>query len=248
VKKLALAGLAGLLLVGGLAASAPLAYAADATPCSTALLAQADLDAQVKAADVADKAAADAKVADDAAADAAAAVDVARAAAVNAGLSSAQLTSAGLKALRDERAAIVAVPAADRTLAQVDRLIVLERQIPLAESFLAAEIKAATAKALADKSDADALRREADKTDADALRVKLAAAVKAATDACKGADGVFFANCDQVRAAGKAPLARTEPGYRTGLDSDSDGIACEVNEDVAAQVVVIPRAIDTGEA
>jgi hypothetical protein len=93
------------------------------------------------------------------------------------------------------------------------------------------------------------LRREADKTDGDALRVKLAAAVKAATDACKGADGdVFFANCDQVRAADKAPLARTEPGYRIGLDSDGDGTACEANENVAPQVVVIPRAIDTGQA
>jgi len=246
VKKLALA-VVGLALTGGFVVSAPMAFAAE-TPCSTALLAQADLDAQVKAAEVADKAAADAKTADDAAADAAAAVDTARSAAVNAGLSSADLTSAKLKALRDERTAILAVPVADRTPTQVDRLIVLERQIPLVEAFLAAEIKAATSKAAADKTDADALRREADKTDVDALRVKLAAAVKAATDACKGADGVvFFANCDQVRAAGKAPLARTEPGYRTGLDSDNDGSACEANEDVP-QVVVIPKAIDTGRA
>jgi len=30
-----------------------------------------------------------------------------------------------------------------------------------------------------------------------------------------------------VRAAGKAPLHAGEPGYRSGLDGDSDGIACE---------------------
>lgn len=211
MKKLALAVI-GLALTGGFVVSAPMAFAAE-TPCSTALLAQADLDAQVKVAEVADKAAADAKTADDAAADAAAAVDTARSAAVNGGLSSAELTSAKLKALRDERTAILAVPVADRTPVQVDRLIVLERQIPLVEAFLAAEIKAATSKAAADKTDADALRREADKTDVDALRVKLAAAVKAATDACKGADATLV------------PVPSPAP-----------------------QVVVIPRAIDTGEA
>jgi hypothetical protein len=31
-----------------------------------------------------------------------------------------------------------------------------------------------------------------------------------------------------VRAAGKAPLRRGDPGYRAGLDRDDDGIACEV--------------------
>ncbi|MFC5595951.1 excalibur calcium-binding domain-containing protein [Deinococcus cellulosilyticus] len=39
--------------------------------------------------------------------------------------------------------------------------------------------------------------------------------------------GVYYANCDEVRAAGKAPLYRGQPGYRAGLDRDNDGIACE---------------------
>ena len=60
MKKLAQAVI-GLVLIGGLAVSAPAAFADDATPCSTALLAQSDLAAQVKAADAADKAAADAQ-------------------------------------------------------------------------------------------------------------------------------------------------------------------------------------------
>ena len=34
-------------------------------------------------------------------------------------------------------------------------------------------------------------------------------------------------NCAAVRAAGKAPLYRGQPGYRPGLDRDADGIACE---------------------
>jgi hypothetical protein len=38
----------------------------------------------------------------------------------------------------------------------------------------------------------------------------------------------YYANCAAVRAAGKAPLLRGQPGYRSGLDRDADGIACEV--------------------
>nr|WP_240049024.1 excalibur calcium-binding domain-containing protein [Parerythrobacter lutipelagi] len=38
---------------------------------------------------------------------------------------------------------------------------------------------------------------------------------------------VYYANCDAVRAAGKAPLRRGDPGYRPALDRDSDGFACE---------------------
>lgn len=38
---------------------------------------------------------------------------------------------------------------------------------------------------------------------------------------------VYYANCDAVRAAGKAPIRRGDPGYRSGLDSDGDGVGCE---------------------
>lgn len=38
---------------------------------------------------------------------------------------------------------------------------------------------------------------------------------------------ITYANCDAVRAAGKAPLHRGDPGYSSKLDRDSDGIACE---------------------
>ncbi|MEU8314154.1 MULTISPECIES: excalibur calcium-binding domain-containing protein [unclassified Micromonospora] len=41
------------------------------------------------------------------------------------------------------------------------------------------------------------------------------------------APAVYYKNCDAVRAAGKAPLRRGQPGYRTGLDRDLDGEACE---------------------
>jgi hypothetical protein len=38
---------------------------------------------------------------------------------------------------------------------------------------------------------------------------------------------VYYKNCSAVRAAGKAPLHRGDPGYRSGLDRDDDGVACE---------------------
>lgn len=37
----------------------------------------------------------------------------------------------------------------------------------------------------------------------------------------------YFPNCAAARAAGAAPMRRDEPGYRSGLDRDNDGIACE---------------------
>jgi hypothetical protein len=41
------------------------------------------------------------------------------------------------------------------------------------------------------------------------------------------AASVYYANCAAVRAAGRAPLYRGQPGYRAGLDRDNDGVACE---------------------
>ncbi|WP_236340956.1 MBL fold metallo-hydrolase [Paenibacillus plantiphilus] len=40
-------------------------------------------------------------------------------------------------------------------------------------------------------------------------------------------DTVVYKNCREVRAAGKAPLHKGDPGYSTKLDGDRDGVACE---------------------
>lgn len=37
----------------------------------------------------------------------------------------------------------------------------------------------------------------------------------------------YYANCSAAKAAGAAPLYRGEPGYRSALDRDGDGVACE---------------------
>jgi len=49
----------------------------------------------------------------------------------------------------------------------------------------------------------------------------------AATQPAPALPVVSYSNCDEVRAAGKAPLLRGQPGYRSGLDRDNDGIACD---------------------
>lgn len=100
-------------------------------------------------------------------------------------------------------------------------------------AFEAKGVKIETLRDTAAKNDAAALVKAADKARA------------TATDACKGADGtpgVVFANCSEVRDAGKAPLGKDQPGYRLGLDSDGDGVACEIDD------VPVPTKIDTGRA
>ena len=38
---------------------------------------------------------------------------------------------------------------------------------------------------------------------------------------------VHYSGCNEVRAAGKAPLHRGDPGYGEHMDGDGDGVACE---------------------
>ncbi len=41
------------------------------------------------------------------------------------------------------------------------------------------------------------------------------------------ASAVHYSGCNEVRAAGKAPLYAGDPGYSERMDGDLDGIACE---------------------
>jgi hypothetical protein len=45
--------------------------------------------------------------------------------------------------------------------------------------------------------------------------------------AASASAGVYYTNCDAVRAAGADPLTPSDPGSRPALDRDSDGFACE---------------------
>lgn len=57
-----------------------------------------------------------------------------------------------------------------------------------------------------------------------------AAAQQPAQTADSGSSDVYYGSCSDVRAAGKAPLYAGQPGYRSGLDRDNDGVACEAKK------------------
>ncbi|MGV0871095.1 excalibur calcium-binding domain-containing protein [Mycolicibacterium sp. XJ879] len=40
-------------------------------------------------------------------------------------------------------------------------------------------------------------------------------------------NSAYYPNCAAARAAGAAPILAGQPGYRSGLDGDNDGVACE---------------------
>ncbi|XIE78318.1 excalibur calcium-binding domain-containing protein [Streptomyces sp. SBR177] len=42
-----------------------------------------------------------------------------------------------------------------------------------------------------------------------------------------GSESAYYKNCTAAREAGVAPIRRGEPGYRSALDRDGDGIACD---------------------
>lgn len=52
------------------------------------------------------------------------------------------------------------------------------------------------------------------------------ASAPAAPPAAPGGE-TYFQNCAAARAAGAAPLHAGDPGYRSQLDRDKDGVACE---------------------
>ena len=63
-------------------------------------------------------------------------------------------------------------------------------------------------------------------------RLVVAAALLAALVACNDDSGdddsaVYYKSCDAAQKAGAAPLHRGDPGYRTALDRDGDGVACD---------------------
>ena len=45
--------------------------------------------------------------------------------------------------------------------------------------------------------------------------------------ASSSSPSIYYSRCAEARAAGAAPLRVGEPGYRSELDADGDGVACE---------------------
>ena len=53
------------------------------------------------------------------------------------------------------------------------------------------------------------------------------AALQSADQRLRIEQSVYYAGCNEVRAEGKAPLRAGQPGYRSDMDGDADGVACE---------------------
>ncbi len=107
------------------------------------------------------------------------------------------------------------------------------------EAIAAAKAKAAAEKAAAERQAALQAARIAQKRYEDeqaqlrsAAAAARAAAAQRASDLAKANAAkptvVYYANCVAVAAAGAAPLSKGSPGYRAALDSNGNGIACEV--------------------
>ena len=43
----------------------------------------------------------------------------------------------------------------------------------------------------------------------------------------KSSSSLYFKNCTDARNRGYSNIGKGEPGYRSGLDRDKDGVACE---------------------
>ncbi len=63
----------------------------------------------------------------------------------------------------------------------------------------------------------------------DAVPARSTARKPAVTPVRKPATSVYYRSCAAAQAVGVAPLHTGDPGYRTGLDPDGDGVACELN-------------------
>ncbi len=46
----------------------------------------------------------------------------------------------------------------------------------------------------------------------------------------------IWSGCDEVRAAGLAPLKRGEPGFDSAMDDDLDGVACEARPSLLSTI------------
>lgn len=240
-------------------AGAPMAFAQDAEPadCAAATVALNKAQASHDSAVAADKAFADAKAADEALADAEReAAEALRA-----------VQQYPVHGVTDERSAREIRDEIRRLLennTSNETVDVLERKLELVNAYIQASERLEDAADEAEKADVGPLRIEAEKTDVGETRAALNAAQDDVNRLCGGtpAPPVPFENCAEVRAAGYVNgIISTNPRFNPALDSDKDGIGCEVeiapgngsndsnsNSDRDSSVRVVPNdAPETGD-
>ncbi|WP_395725816.1 excalibur calcium-binding domain-containing protein [Nakamurella sp.] len=86
--------------------------------------------------------------------------------------------------------------------------------------------QAAAAQAAADAAAAQAAA-EAEAERQSAAQEAANQAARAAQEAANNSAGPVFATCDDARAAGRGPIPRDDPAYRSELDPNNNGMACD---------------------
>jgi cell wall-associated NlpC family hydrolase len=149
---------------------------------------------------------------------------------------------AGLQNQRDQYNQWLAQKAAEEEAA---RLAAIEAARLAAEEAArqAAAEAARQAAAAAAQAAADEAARQQAAAQAEAEAERAAAEQEAANQAARAAQEAqaaqdnepFYESCDAARAAGRGPINRGESGYRSVLDPNNNGVACEGTAGAAAQ-------------
>src|SRR6195952_843507 len=129
-----------------------------------------------------------------------------------------------------EKAAAEALAAAEAKAAAVERA----RLQAQARAVAAAAARRAAAARIASLNAARVAKQRLDDEQAQRNAADAAQNARNASRAANNAKNnvpkagaVYYSNCEEVVAAGLAPLAKGSPGYRIGLDTNRNGIACE---------------------
>jgi cell wall-associated NlpC family hydrolase len=161
-------------------------------------------------------------------------------------------TVAGLQNQRDQYNQWLAQKAAEEEAARQAAIeaarLAAEEAARQAAAEAARQAAEAAARAAAQAA-ADQAARDAAAAAAEAEAERAAAEQEASNEAARRAqeeqaaqnDEPYYESCDAARAAGRGPIARGESGYRSVLDPNNNGIACEGTAGVAAA----PAATET---
>ena len=148
---------------------------------------------------------------------------------------------AGLQNQRDQYNQWLAQKAAEEEAARQAAIeaarLAAEEAARQAAAEAARQAAAAAAQAAADEAARQqaAAQAEADAERAAAEQEAANQAARAAQEAQAAQDNeVFYESCDAARAAGRGPINRGEPGYRSVLDPNNNGVACEGTANAAA--------------
>jgi cell wall-associated NlpC family hydrolase len=139
------------------------------------------------------------------------------------------------KKAEEEAARKAAAEAAKRAAEQAAREAAAEAARQAAAAQEAARQAAADQAAREAEAARQAAAAEAAAERASAEREQQNQAARAAQEAqAAQANEPYYSSCDAARAAGRGPISRGEPGYRSSLDPNNNGIACEGTAAAAA--------------